>query len=361
MSISGIYALTNQVSETVIKSGIVDIKLQVYKQDGNNNEMLYGEQEKKVMPGEIVSFIPKTHNFGASCYLRVKVNYMNDNTDFLDYVTGFSEHFNKYGEYYYYDKTLAQNETVKLFDTIRIPEDLTSITPDGKIKIEIIAQAIQDKNFQPDYNSADPWKGVKPEKTINDSYDISDGTHKVTICYENNTDKYIDIPNSFIGNFNNLVPGDSYSDSISINNTKKSTAKYFLRFNTNQNSYNDILLLDNINLKIINSKGNVIYSGSLNCKDKITLGEYKPNDKDSLKFIIEVPANLNNKFENLNPNLELIFSAEYDGKNDDSGTDKGPQTGDSINVTIIVFFISTIGLIVVMILNYIVQRKNDTM
>ena len=99
MSISGIYALVNQTTNGAFTTGIVDINIQTYKLDNNNNEVEYDEENKKVMPGDVVSLIPKICNLGENCYLRIKVNYIDEDTDFRDYVEGFSTGFNRYGKY----------------------------------------------------------------------------------------------------------------------------------------------------------------------------------------------------------------------------------------------------------------------
>ena len=71
-------------------------------------------------------------------------------------------------------------------------------------------------------------------------------------------------------------------------------------------------------------------------------------------FKVLVPEELDNQFENLNPKLFFVFSAEYDTE---ENTDKNPQTGDSIDVAITIFFISAIGLVIVMLLAYKEKKK----
>ena len=98
MCISGIYALANQTTNGTFSTSIVDIEIQTFKLDNDNNEVEYNDEDKKVMPGDVISLIPKICNLGEDCYLRFKVNYYNENTDFIDYVEGFTTEFSKYGE-----------------------------------------------------------------------------------------------------------------------------------------------------------------------------------------------------------------------------------------------------------------------
>ena len=192
MSISGIFAFVSQETNGVISTDIVDIKITNFKLDENNTEIEYSNESSQVTPGDVISIIPKINNNGMNCYLRVKVKYINDNTDFTNYVTGFSGDFTKYGDYYYYNKVFNSAEQVKLFDTIKIPEDINEqSTSTGKIELVITAEAIQDRNFEPDYSLSDPWKNVQPEATINNTYEIDEENSKVMINYEDETEKDI--------------------------------------------------------------------------------------------------------------------------------------------------------------------------
>lgn len=363
MSISGIYALRNQTTNGIPSTGIVDIKIQTYESD-NNKEIVYDEQEKKVMPGDIISLTPKIHNLGENCYLRVKVDYVDDNTNFLDYITGFSNDFKKYGDYYYYDKVLNSNETVKIFDTIKIPEYITKNAKNNKINLVITAQAIQEKNFEPDYTLIDPWKDITPTQVVNDAYNINSDRQysKISIIYENSTNEDILVKDNFGENLKIAMPGDVHTNSIDIRNNNKESAKYYLRFDTNEKNNNEHELLNKIKLIITNQKGQVIYNGNLRNKEKILLGEYASNESDKLDFKISIPAELGNEYVNLNPEITLIFSSDNNKKEtseDNKKTTVNPKTGDSIDVAITMFLFSSIGLIIVMILGYIEKRKEE--
>ena len=95
MSISGIYALTNQTPNGIFSTGRVDIKIQTYQINEQNEEIAYEEPSKRVAPGDVISLIPKIVNLGENCYVRFKVDYVDENTDFVDYSTGLSDNFKK--------------------------------------------------------------------------------------------------------------------------------------------------------------------------------------------------------------------------------------------------------------------------
>ena len=77
MTTSGIFAVANQNLNSSISTGNVDVNLEIYKDD-NGEEVLYGEDTTKVMPGDKLSFIPKVNNLAEDCYVRFKVDYIDE-------------------------------------------------------------------------------------------------------------------------------------------------------------------------------------------------------------------------------------------------------------------------------------------
>ncbi len=351
MTISGIFALKEQETNGAIHTNAVDIKINNYTIDENGQEVDYGNEPKIVVPGDVISLIPKVSNQGMDCYLRIKVFYIDENTNFENYVTNFLGDFTKQGDYYYYNKTFKSGENLKIFDTIKIPDDIDDIFTNGYIKLTITAEAVQSKNFKPDYELEDPWNGVEPTETTNETYDIDNKNSKIYVKYEDNTDTNINISNDFFEKASSLVPGDVITSTIEIDNKDKNNANFFLHFDKSNNSQEEIELLDQITLIITNKDGKEIYNGKLSTNDKIFLGKYNKGDKDSLQFKIIVPADLDNKYENINPKLSLVFSAEYEKNN--------PKTGDTIYLATAIFLISSVCFIAVIVL-YCKERKKNS-
>ena len=263
MSISGILAITNQTTNGELSTGIVDIKIQNYKIDNNGQEIAESNDNQEVMPGETISLIPKIHNLGMECYVRMKVTYIDENIDFSNYVTGLSNDLTKHGNYYYYNKVLNPGENIKIFDTIRIPENLDQNNTEKELKLIITAEAVQYRNFEPDYSQEDPWKGVTPTKTIKNSYEINDKGYKITIEYEDGANNDILVPNNFLDKMNTVLPGDSFKDSIKINNNSQKRTKYYIKLGHKETRTNEKELLKQVNLIITNKEGKIIYNGNL--------------------------------------------------------------------------------------------------
>ena len=375
MNISGIYALTNQATNGSLSTGVVDIKIQTYKLN-NGNEEIYSNVTK-VSPGEVISFIPKIDNLGEGCYVRVKIKYIDENLDINDYITSFSNDLEKYGEYYYYNKVLKTGEKLQLFDTIRIPENISNV---GNIEIplEIIAEAVQEKNFKPDYSKEDPWGGIKPEKRIDNNININTNKEKskITIKYENSTDSNINVPNNFLENISKVMPGDSFKEYVEINNDKKN-AKYYMQIIIDEKYLLEKELLSKIKLYITNKHGQVIFDGNIENTGRVLIGDYNLTEDDKLEFDVIVPDDIGNEYTTLNPILDIVFSAEYDDmpneqQNSGSITQNenninnyiqnlltNPKTGDKIDWAITMFFASSIGLIITIILGYREKKKED--
>lgn len=222
------------------------------------------------------------------------------------------------------------------------------------IELKIIVEAIQEKNFEPDYSLDNPWKDNIPTESVNNLYNIVDYS-KVSICYENNTDRDIDVPNDFMERAKSIMPGDIYRESIKLKNFEKKNAKYYMSIKTNETNQKKLELLKNIKLAIRNKKGESIYEGSLISEGKILIGKYNIDEGDELDFTISFPTNLGNEFENLNPDLFLIFSAEYEMSDAEESSIK---TGDTIDYSTIMFMVSSICFIVACILYYKENKRN---
>ena len=382
MSISGIYALTLQTTGGKFNTGGVDIEIQNYSLNSEETEVKYDNENKEVSPSEVISLISKIENYGENCYVRTKIFYINDAINFKKYVTGMSDEWEKHGDYYYYKRTLNKDEKLKIFDTIKIPDNIRELTSESKIKLEITAEAVQEKNFEPDFSKEDPWQGIVPTQSVNTKYDINTNDNYIVIKYEDGADEDINVPNNFFEEMKNLMPGDSYTSSVEIKNKNNKKAKYYFKLSLNEEDKIYQELLNNIDLIISNKNGKILYNGKMINDKKILLGEYSIGQEDKLDLKIIVPKELENKYANLGSTLNLIFSAEYEKENTENNnaensdnTDNtveneskkdnnkenenkmNPKTGDKISVAITIFVLSSIGLIIVSFLDYREKRN----
>ena len=337
-SVSGIYALFDDVinnTESTISTSYVDIKLEEYQ-----NGELYTKENEVVVPGEIVPLNTKINNLGIDCYVRAKITYTLNNTEYIEsnYIDGNYQSWTKVDDYYYYDSILNEGEVINLFDTIQIPDNIVNESSGDKLVVHILVEAVQAKNFEGN------WNEVNIKETIDKSYSMdSDG--KSEIIYENNADKYINIGDGFFNNLGGLLPGDSISDQITIDNNSRNRIKYFLSIDTKNLSQEEINLLENVDIAIKNSKSDELYKGKLLEINNILLGIYNSKENGTITFTISIPNNLDNEYSKIATKIIWIFSVREENNS------TNPKTWDlRFDWSITLFVFSALGLIIVMIL-----------
>lgn len=361
MCISGIYAFTNTTTVSVkneLNTSGVNIELEEYTLN-NGAETKYTQAEQLVMPGEKVSLIPRIKNLGEPVYVRSKISYSSKNNEvFLSdkSIKTDSENWIRQGEYWYYKKPIETNSNVDIFYEIEIP-NLTNEWQGTNTSINIIAEAIQEKNFKPNFDSNNPWGEVDIEKNDNESFktDKTQISSGVKVDYENSASKYIKIPDDFFAELSSVMPGDSLKEEVKINTLSSESVEYFFKISKNASiTEKEENLLKNLQLKIT-SKGKVIFEGSLYQLENVSLGKFGGNVEETLEFTITAPKSLGNSFSMISTLLNWDFSVKVTEKEPVKEPEKSPQTGDvKIKITIAIFIIAALLLIIILIL----ERKN---
>ena len=363
MCISGNYAFTNISISTIendINTGAVNIELKQYTTNNNGKEVMYNENEKTVLPGEVISIIPRVSNLGDSCYIRAKFSYTNINntTVAIDKNVEMSNsNWIKCDDYWYYKLIVNPGENIDIFKTFKIPEDMSNEYQGETVQLDITAEAVQANNFEPDFSSSTPWNDITVKKAINDNYktDKVQLNSNVKIKYENNAELYMNVPDNFFERLSHVLPGDYINQEIEIDNTTSNETEYFMSTNIDSNiSEKAVELLKKLRLTIT-ADNKILYDGSLYKVDNCSLGKYKPNTSSKVKFTITVPKELDNEYSEINTQINWVFSVTGIEKREIPKQEViSPQTGDTkFKISITVFFISTIGLIT----TFVVERK----
>ena len=359
MFASGIYALTNlsTTGKSFSTSG-VNIEIEEFTLNSENEEVRFNSDEPiPVMPGQEVNLIAKVNNLGANCYVRVKTILERNSQDISSNILGMPSEWKKQGEYYYYSAEVASKNIIEIFKNIKIPEEISN--SEDEIKLRIIAEAVQAKNFDQDLALEDPWHGIEIAECIDSSYTIDDdeSTNKMTIKYENNANDDIKIADKFLEDFKGIMPGDKITENVVIKNTNENEAEYFVGIEAENLTDKEKELLEKITLRILNGSGQVVYDGSLLKLNNLSLGKYESGSGDNLTFEINVPSELGNEFAILNPNITWKFTADYKAGQNIKKTGN-PKTGDSgVDMFLTLFFLSTVGLIVVIVLEFREKRR----
>lgn len=157
-----------------VKMGIVDIELKEYTIDESGNKVEW-KDAKAVLPGETLSKIPEIScvQGAADCYIRAKIeitskdeNLMNNaemiTLDNLNIDTDKWYYCEEDGYFYYKEILTDESESATLFTEVSIPGEWDNIWSLEELFIDITAESIQSKNFEPDFSegSTNPWPGI---------------------------------------------------------------------------------------------------------------------------------------------------------------------------------------------------------
>lgn len=348
MSISGIYSLKDEINKTEsgLSTSAVDISLQEYNQ---NNEIFH-DNGKKVMPGDEIILIPRINNLGIDCYIRAKITYTIDQETIItsDYIEGNYTSWTNKDDYYYYDSILEKGKSIDLFDKVKIPN--FNIDYQGKvIAVHIVVEAVQAKNFD------DNWDNVVIEESVERTYDVDyDGSSSV--IYEVDSNHYINTDNHFFDNLGNLLPGDSMQEEILIKNDNKSEKEFF--FAVDYDEVNDLekSLLRKMSLVIKDEQGNILVETNLSDKKKYSLGIFSNNASKKRTIELSLPTDIDNEYSKLFTKVLWRFSYEVIPQ---KSSLINPKTWDlKFDLSLTTFVVSAIGFIVVL---FLVKKDDEAM
>ena len=345
MSISGIYSIAGEIEkvETGLSTDAVDIGIKEYNQ---NNEP-FEEDGKVVMPGDEIGLIPRISNLGIDCYLRAKITYAIGDEYFSvsDYIEGNYLNWTKKGEYYYYDGVFESGNSIDLFDKLVIPT-LSSKYGGKSVISHIIVEAIQSKNFDGDWS-------VKIKKSVNRTYDINYNGGSA-IIYENDIYDHIKVDSDFFDNLGGMLPGDTESEIIYLSNNSDTKNNYYFSIDYNNLTNEEIDLLKKIKLTVKRKNGDVLVDSTLANKNRNVLGTYSKGEKEEFTVELTLPIDADNDYSKLFAKVMWRFSYDVVEKR----KTKNPITWDSkFDLSITIFILSTLGFVIVLIIEKIESSK----
>lgn len=313
---SSIYAFTEVSVVNNFSTGIVDIELDEYTiEDGK--EKKWENNIKDVLPGDDIYKIPRISNHGNDCYVRAYVHFVDTPLD-VTCLKGMSDNWILAEDgYFYYKEILETGKSVDLFQGIKIPVDLTESAAESLFTIKVDVDAIQSNNFDPDYDSSNPWGEVQILECEKEGmYDINTfkkpDNKKFSITYEGDSNKLIKNEDDFFMNFPVLLPGDTYTDTLLF--TNDSNRKVNLYFRTASPEGTD--LLNKVTLKITKQIGDnkeVIYDGDLRATklyENMLLAVIDKGKSGSLTYEIHVPEELQNPYSIMEDYVMWVFATD---------------------------------------------------
>ena len=299
-----------------VETGDVNIGIREYMVRGGT-ETVYKEPAS-VMPGDVISKIPRITNLADPCWVRARISIQkNGEGKEFPVIGGIPEGWKKAGEYYYYEKPLKKGEHVDLFRTVTIPADWGEKYVGQNMSITIRADAVQSKNFDPEFGAMSPWGNQQIEQCVHETDNSEPQTAsgiQNTVEYSGNAHKLVAAPDDFFANLGRLMPGDSTGDSVEIKNTSDKEAELFFFAGYENQTDAQVELLKALDLQIrLNDRE--IYKGKLTeegMEKGVSLGKYAPGAGGKMDFTITMPENLGNAYARRNADVKWIFAVAED-------------------------------------------------
>ena len=312
--VSTAYALSSTAAANYFSTGLVDISITEDQEDNGVG----------VLPGDVISQVPKVKNNGNGCYVRARVMLragegMEAEAISDVQVLGMPDGWVKAGDgYYYYKEALPHGAEVDIFRGVEIPVDLPQQETEEKpFHIDITVDAIQDRNFTPSFTSSEPWGNVeiiKAEKdgSLNVGYYRQSGTQLLQLVYQGDAGKLFKNRDNFFENLPALMPGDVVSDTVELEAYGNEDVKLYFKSEVGQ----DLELFEKLRLKLtvkLNGEEKVLYEGNLEAEalsGQTEIGALPKNAKGEFRFEISMPEALDNSYTAQDGLMIWTFSTE---------------------------------------------------
>lgn len=282
--------------------GVVDIELH---QD-------FPAEMATLTPGQTVPIESAVENKGQPAWIRVKLEYpaseggLQELDDSL--ITFADESWTKIGPYYYLTEAVGTGKTVLFTESVRFPSDWDNTMMDATMSMAFTAEAIQEKNFEPDFDSDDPWHGAVIEALDSDRPAGSeDDSGQLSVVYENGVEGMVHFEEGFGEGLGSMMPGDVYEGEATIENRMNLPVKLYFDMDNSGNEE----LLKILSIKITNG-GDVVYEGPMSgsVKPARMLKEYQTGDRTTFTYQITAPADMDNNLALTDFKSKLTFSAQ---------------------------------------------------
>lgn len=331
-SIAAAYAAVETQSgvKNTVRTGGVSIDVNTFTMKDGSKVPL--EEKTVIDRNKDISYIPRIKNNAEDCYVRVKLSAESDQqkVDMVKEIAGIQPGWKLIGGYLYNTKPLEHDQTVELCSGFHMPEDWDYMKS-NELSVKVTADAIQAKNFTPDFTSEteNPWGDVAIRNSaVGDDYvintvDPAETKGNIKVIYANAVKGITINSDDFFADVN-FMPGDKYSDCLTVSNQTRKKAT--IMFKT---EFKDSPLLDMMQMQIDN--GSVFYNGPMasdSLKDYQKIASLKPGETKKITVELELPAQADNKYQVNSDQVKWYFAIEQD-------TDKGIRTGDSANFWIL--------------------------
>lgn len=349
LGISGVYGYFSDTLQVVNHISVGDIKISVEEFEKKGTKEVLYNNKGDVLPGAVVSKIPRITNRALPCWVRARILYTNDRKELegLDdtKLSGFSSKWIKRGEYYYYTSILKRKETVDLFQSVHIPASWKKEHELQKLGLTIQAEAIQAANFTPDFSAMSPWGNQLIRQCIHEedgAMTCKKPQTKLSVEFNGKAHKLLSVPGDFFTNLGTAMPGDVLTDTITLSNTTDDPAELLFRTSVKGRSKEKRAMLKDVKLTV--AMGNeILYRGNLEStglEKNRSLGRFASGQTGNMKFRLEIPTEWDNRMAQKSADVTWIFTVnekvkevvpdteETSGKKEDSGRTTAAKDGE---------------------------------
>lgn len=304
-----------------IFTGDIQIGLKEYALS-NKKEVAY-KNPKEIMPGDVISKIPRITNYAEDCWIRVKLSYTSSKKGLEGFsdkdLSGIPTGWVKRGGYYYYTRILKKSDFVDVFHRISVPKEWTKAHQGQELGISIRADAVQADHFTPDFKAMSPWGDQDIQLCVheqNNKITCRQQNVKLAVVFHGKAHKLLSVPDDFFSNFGKAMPGDVFQDQVTISNTTEKEAEMFFRTGVENQSAEQRKLLKEMQLAV-RMNGKTLYQGNL-AADKlakeVSLGVFQPGQKGKLDFSVRIPSEWDNAYALKNADVKWIFTVHEDNE-----------------------------------------------
>ncbi|MBR1423088.1 MAG: hypothetical protein IJ571_06575 [Ruminococcus sp.] len=317
----------------IVEVGEVDISLNVYTHDSSGLPVPIAAQQK-VHPGQDVDMLVTVSNLANEVWLRIKPAISSESgleeidESFLMIDT--PANWVKKGSYYYLKTPLPSKDNVTFIRGLTIPSTIKNSQSGKKFTVDIVAEVVQTKNFDPDLTSDDPWFGTVIEECVHNTKSDYDYGSLLSIEFENGAEGLVRYGDDIINMWGTLMPGDTISDTVQLaNNYSKAVDMYFRIEKLDESE-----LLSQLDITI-SYGGTELYNGKMDgsVMNKTLLATLYPGDSGQLDFTIYVPRGLKNQYALTTTAMKWIFTADF--HDETAPDDPSSSTSDSPSSTTI--------------------------
>ncbi|MCR5072900.1 MAG: hypothetical protein K6A39_03580 [Clostridiales bacterium] len=296
-----------------IGTGAVVIGIEEYQLNEKGKEVPF-QNHQTVLPGQTVSKIVRFRNRGEDVWLRAEVNFTSEDgieEDILCMTDVSDENWilAKDG-YWYLTVPLKKGKTVDFFDHIYIPSDWNSEYAGKDFHVTVHADAVQEIHFTPDFSADSPWFGTVIEQSLYDhTRTLTQTDMKFSVSYQGGAEGLIRKGDDFFSNWGTMMPGDTWTDSLSVyNGFRYPVTLYFHTENVM-----DSELADAAKLKIWTGE-KLVYEGSLSgTLNEISLAYMKPGTGFAMRYELSLPETLKNRYAMQDAATKWVFRAAVHG------------------------------------------------